>query len=194
MKPSLLFDMLAANDSELQRLALSRASHAGNATFAWVKAGSQVSAYLTFEAARDAPVDGARLSMSIGPHRAYIPDDLARPPYPEHDKLAAVKTQSQAIGEFLDFGGYVLCTVRDAGNNGEPEFLWNDGYESDEPATMADYLAGHASENPEWDAWSEGYVAAPGSIEQKLAAWFEIDLDKIDDEKRAMLAGLRART
>lgn len=29
--------------------------------------------------------------------------------YPEHDKLEAVKVESQAIGEFLDFGPYVLC-------------------------------------------------------------------------------------
>ncbi len=28
--------------------------------------------------------------------------------YPEHDKLRHVKDESQAIGEFLDFGGYVL--------------------------------------------------------------------------------------
>jgi hypothetical protein len=28
--------------------------------------------------------------------------------YPEHDKLAKVKDRSQAIGEFLDTGGYEL--------------------------------------------------------------------------------------
>jgi hypothetical protein len=29
--------------------------------------------------------------------------------YPEHEKLDAVKEQSQAIGEFLDLGPYTLC-------------------------------------------------------------------------------------
>ena len=29
--------------------------------------------------------------------------------YPEHDKVIAIKDRSQIIGEFLEFGEYVLC-------------------------------------------------------------------------------------
>jgi len=32
--------------------------------------------------------------------------------YPEHEKMAAIAEQSQAIGEFLDTGGYTLCEFR----------------------------------------------------------------------------------
>lgn len=31
--------------------------------------------------------------------------------YPEHDKLTEVSEISQAIGEFIDFGPYTLCTA-----------------------------------------------------------------------------------
>lgn len=34
-------------------------------------------------------------------------------PYPEHEKLSAIKQESQAIGEFLDTAPYVLCEVAD---------------------------------------------------------------------------------
>lgn len=33
--------------------------------------------------------------------------------YPEHEKLAAVAYQSQAIGEFLDLGRWTLCELRE---------------------------------------------------------------------------------
>ena len=82
--------------------------------------------------------------------------------YPEHDKLRAISGKSQAIGEFLDWLG--------------AEKHW--------------FLA-------EWDgikradgderAWPASY-----SITKLLAEFFEIDLDKIEAEKRAMLEALRA--
>jgi hypothetical protein len=36
-------------------------------------------------------------------------DGLSAASYPEHGKLAQVSEQSQAIGEFLDFGRWTLC-------------------------------------------------------------------------------------
>jgi hypothetical protein len=73
--------------------------------------------------------------------------------YPEHDKLSAVQDQSQAIGDFLANGGYVLCEYTD---------------ESDYP------------------------LPVQKSIQRLLAEWFDIDLDKLEREKRAMLEALRA--
>ena len=77
--------------------------------------------------------------------------------YPEHEKLQAVSEQSQAIGEFLDFGlpaqGIYLAEV--SNEDGE---LW-------------------LSHKP---------------IQKILADYFEIDLKKIEDEKRAMLDAIRA--
>lgn len=72
--------------------------------------------------------------------------------YPEHDKLAGVKDQSQAIGEFIDFGGYVLCRPSESGRS---------------------------------------FEAVHQSIPRILAEYFQIDLDKIEREKRAMLDALR---
>lgn len=72
--------------------------------------------------------------------------------YPEHEKLSAVREQSQAIGEFLDTSGYTLCEWHDEG---------------------AEFYPVHAS------------------IERVLAAYFDINLDEIETEKRQMLDALR---
>lgn len=68
--------------------------------------------------------------------------------YPEHDKLMAVKDESQAIGEFIEsVNGLRLCEVDDRGR------WW--------PTSRA--------------------------INKILADHFGIDLDVLEDEKRAML-------
>ena len=54
--------------------------------------------------------------MSATPDRGerrHAKEDAARQ-YPEHEKLKAVQEESQAIGEFLEFGGYTLCEISDA--------------------------------------------------------------------------------
>lgn len=73
--------------------------------------------------------------------------------YPEHEKLNAVKDQSQAIGDFLDWlnseKGIVLA------NYGNSDVAW---------------------------------LAPDGTAKERLLAeYFEIDLDKLEAEKRAML-------
>jgi len=40
--------------------------------------------------------------------------------YPEHEKLAAISDQSQTVGEFLDFSGYVLAEWGDENSSGTP--------------------------------------------------------------------------
>lgn len=119
--------------------------------------------------------------------------------YPEHDRLRAVADESQAIGEFLVFGGYTLCKVREEGDNGEPRYIWTDlgqqlrrEPEADQHPTAYDCDCGYAERNPAYDSWGSGFEAVGQSIQQILADYFEIDLGKIEAEKRAMLDAIRA--
>ena len=117
--------------------------------------------------------------------------------YPEHEKLRAVSDESQAIGEFLDVGlgrmGLSLAEIRPAGNNGKQQFRWKgSGRHPARYATWDDYIDGKAETNPDYESWGESYVPASRSIQAILAGYFEIDLDKIEAEKRAMLDALRA--
>jgi hypothetical protein len=81
---------------------------------------------------------------------------MSIPQYPEHEKLHAIKDQSQACYDFIEFLGdrkkMRLCQVPLGQNNYQPV---------------------HAS------------------IRDLLAEFFEIDMVKIEDEKRAMLDALR---
>ena len=79
--------------------------------------------------------------------------------YPEHDKLALVKTESQTCGEFLewleDSKGLELCE------------WWDDHRDSIvEPAR---------------------YIPRRVSIQNLLAEFFKIDLEKLEAEKELML-------
>lgn len=108
--------------------------------------------------------------------------------YPEHDKLKAIAEQSQALGEFIEMSGYTLCTFREAGDNGEPRYIWP---KSGQRASRDDYVFGKAVVNPAHDLWSEGYVPTMEGVQTILAEWFEIDQAAIEREKRAMLKALR---
>lgn len=91
--------------------------------------------------------------------------------YPEHEKLAAVREESQAIGEFLDGCGYVLCRIMyRAPHNG----------------------LGGLSAEPTHDDQHGHYQAVSQPIEGILAEWFGIDQAKLEDEKRAMLAEIHS--
>lgn len=79
---------------------------------------------------------------------------------PEHEKLEAIKGDSQACGEFLEWlhaeKGWSLCCI-------PPEY-------------------------------QDTYVPVHYSTERLLAEYFKVDLSKIEDEKRAVLAALREAT
>lgn len=81
--------------------------------------------------------------------------------YPEHDKLQAVKNQSQLIGEFLEW----------LNSQGLYLAAWQE----------IDTIFGKDSE----------LVISYLSINDILARFFEIDLDKLEDEKRQMLDSIR---
>jgi hypothetical protein len=81
--------------------------------------------------------------------------------YPEHEKLKKIQERSQACGEFLEWlqdeKNLVLCH--------RPDF---------------------ETEEDEEDQEGE-YFPAPISKMRLLAEFFDIDLDKLEDEKQAIL-------
>lgn len=85
---------------------------------------------------------------------------------PEHDKLRAIKDESQLIGAFLEWlgeNGYSLCRYEAfTRHSGEP----------------GDYTP-------------SGYYPTPLGIEDLLARFFDIDLDKLEEEKQAILQQLQ---
>lgn len=81
--------------------------------------------------------------------------------YPEHDKLAAVKDETQAVGEFL-------------------EWLMSTEY------TLAVPYSGKEA------GIGQLFVPSWPETNQLLARWKGIDLNKIEAEKRRMLASIRA--
>jgi hypothetical protein len=112
--------------------------------------------------------------------------------YPEHDKLTAIKDESQSIGEFIETSGYILAQYREAGDNGQPPYVWRPWADKEEAPTVNDYADGRAKHNPAYESWGEHLVPVGLPITQILAAYFDIDLRKIEDEKRTMLDQLRA--
>ena len=88
--------------------------------------------------------------------------------YPEHEKLAAVRVRSQAIGEFLETmsrRGVVLCTYQ-------------------ESRSELDCAGGRLYQD-------SGFYPENEPIGKRLADYFGINLVKIDAEKVAMLGNLR---
>lgn len=84
--------------------------------------------------------------------------------YPEHEKLTVIRPQSQAVGEFI-------------------EWLRQNGM------TICTYETGANA-----DRYGGEYVPIRESRDKLLARHFEIDLDVIETEKRAMLAELSKAT
>lgn len=91
--------------------------------------------------------------------------------YPEHDKLALVKDETQAAGEFVDW----LATK---GIFLAKRYMFTVGDEVTEDVGECRYE-------------SVAPVATP--LTSLLAEWADIDQNKIEAEKRAMLAAIRAQ-
>lgn len=99
--------------------------------------------------------------------------------YPEHEKLEKVKEQSQTIGEFLEWmneeKGIVACRWHEMQTESKDD---PDGPSSINPSGKITYTE------------PARYLPANYNIQMLLAEYFEIDLDVIEQEKRAMLAAL----
>lgn len=110
--------------------------------------------------------------------------------YPEHDKLSAVSDSSQAIGEFLD---WLECGGLDAHLSDESGL---DGHVGDERygSVLLAFRPLVADAHPGWTAPHGARVRdlqpLGWGIEKLLAAYFQIDLGRIEEEKRKMIAKL----
>ncbi len=98
--------------------------------------------------------------------------------FSEHEKLIVIGDRSQSTGEFLDWAeaqGWHLMTL--AMSDCEECEEWG----KDENCS---YCEGTGKVKDTW-------VPAPGSTVTKLADFYDIDLDKIEQEKRQMLEELQ---
>ena len=124
--------------------------------------------------------------------------------YPEHDRLAAISDQSQTCGEFLEWlqeDGLHLMRWRtdltDIVPCGPGHIVAFGGH----GAMKSPYGGGPprcmrcGEEERDKGTYEvtgmKGWVSEHRSIQQLLAAFFGIDLDKIETEKRQMLARMR---
>lgn len=130
---------------------------------------------------------------------------------PEHDKLAAVRHKSQAIGEFLEWlqdEKHVELMVRyerEEDDDGEPVYRDSNGFVvPDWPPPHSsscydkNYKARMAREKAEGIERRlirsrAGEILMPNTTraEALLAQFFDIDLNKLEAEKRVMLEELR---
>ncbi len=111
------------------------------------------------------PVDYSRDARRAGwqvKHGAFVGKNVTGTDYPEHAKLEAVKDQSQAIGDFLEWlgndrpnGPVFLCERRE---NAHVDNIW---------------------------------APTSASTERLIAEYFDIDEKKLEAEKRAILAAQR---
>ncbi len=93
-----------------------------------------------------------------------------RSQYPEHDKLAKIQSESQAIGEFLEWLGAPKSGI-----------------------VLAEWLRHITDSKGVTRKRLEPVLVPTGrSIETILARYFKIDPVKLEAEKRAMLAGIRS--
>ena len=109
--------------------------------------------------------------------------------YPEHNKLHAVRDRSEAIGEFLEWlrGQRVnLMVWREDIEDTMPCSNWNciGGEVRGKPCPFCNGTGQTTYMRKEW--WPLGKT-----IEGILAEYFDVDLDKLEAEKRAMLDGIR---
>lgn len=104
--------------------------------------------------------------------------------YPEHAKMRKVSAESEAIGRFIDVGGYTLSQAHkhDAGCFDDDvedfEAFMDDDKDDDHPLAPCGYRTG-------------SQVPTHKSIERILADYFKIDLKKLEKEKQAMLEEMR---
>jgi hypothetical protein len=112
--------------------------------------------------------------------------------YPEHEKLEAVAETSQKIGDFLEEmnqrEGWSLCVWSE---QYEERLHWPHRRRSTYFHTEPDPVIQGPPDLRRHDLRDE-WLPVRGSISDKLARFFGIDLDVLEAEKRAMLVAIRA--
>ncbi len=114
------------------------------------------------------------MKLKLGSNKVTIQGDriISHAGTPELDKMHAVKDKSQACGEFVEWLGVEKHIVLASPHN-------HNSFCRDEK--------GHLN----CDAHSGELVGVHVGINKLLAEFFEIDLDKIEVEKRALLDEIR---
>lgn len=115
--------------------------------------------------------------------------------YPECEKLAKVSKESNAIGEFLDWLSEEQKTFlfkwNDEDDNGEAKFIDETG----DPTIPSTYSFEEKDDedflNPEYEIFPKGYYRVRLPHYQLLAQYFNIDLNKVEKERRQMLKELQ---
>jgi hypothetical protein len=95
-------------------------------------------------------------------------------PTPEHDKLSAIKDQSQAAGEFLDWLTSERGIILAENHQHSPACYGNDNH------LHCGYSTGD-------------FAPVRCSLQSLLAGFYQIDLDKIEAEKAAILEEIRSK-
>jgi hypothetical protein len=111
--------------------------------------------------------------------------------YPEHEKIRALKGKNEVVGDFVDWLAAQkihLCVLREA--------RWED-VPCEVCGTTERKLIGCATPGCKGFGMNrigepEGYHVLVEPIEKLLARYFDIDLQTLDNEKRAMLEALKA--
>jgi hypothetical protein len=119
--------------------------------------------------------------------------------YPEHDKLTKVSDESQSIGAFLEWLSTQGINLMEWRTFNEPKTCpcqFNTMHPGEQWSRRDNaYITctscggtGKLDETYEIEQWAN----VPGSINELLARYFEIDLAAIEQEKRSMLAKHRS--
>lgn len=128
--------------------------------------------------------------------------------YPEHEKLAKVSDVSQAIGEFLEWmeGQGIQRMHYEGVSVWYPCSNWRcgDDYYLDENDVLTPVpkgmvfvshkqlaLCDECNGEEGHEGFTETWIHDHRTIELLLAEYFDIDLKKIEEEKRAMLDSIR---
>lgn len=115
------------------------------------------------------------MSTKTSKTMAAEPKGEAASVFPEHEKLRAVADKSQAAGEFLDW------------------LLEEKGYSLGQYHQHADACYDEDDKRVCGRSKDTLYPACP-RVTDLLAEFFGIDKEKLEEEKRAMLAACRSRT
>lgn len=97
--------------------------------------------------------------------------------YPEHEKLEAVAERSQAIYDFVEFVGGQGWNFRKEGTY--KDIITIGGWPTSAPETQKEVDQ------------TLLVLMGEGTLRNLLGEFFDIDLAKIEQEKRAMLAEIR---
>jgi hypothetical protein len=127
------------------------------------------------------------------------------PPIPELERLAAVKDESQSIGQFLDWLGerkprVVLMVPHAHERDEDGELVYRDsddkiveGWEERKYRSAKEMEQRERGIEVRYVAQADGDEMFPlyTRMEALLAEYFDIDLNKVENERREMIAGLR---